>query len=187
MRVRAEAAARDDLAPEVVELVLGEATLEERPRVHPRRGVALVEDLVAGIFVLAPEEVVEAHLVEAGGAGIRGEVAADPREGVVGAQHHGRRVPADQATDPALDRLVARERGLLLGADRVDVPGLGEGREAHVPLPGALEQLVGDEPGALRALLVEELVERVDPVLGLRRIDVGKLLLEVVAVHRAGA
>ena len=136
MGIRAEAAARDDLAPEMVELVLGQATLQKRSRVHPRRGVALVEDLVAGTFVLAPEEMVEAHLVKAGRAGIRGEVAADPREGVVGAQHHGGRVPADQATDPALDCLVAREGGLLLGADRVDIPGLGEGRAGPRPAAG---------------------------------------------------
>ena len=184
MRIRAEAPARDRLAAEVVELLLAQASLQERPGVHPGRRVALVEDLVAGPVVLAPEEVVEAHFVEAGRAGIRGQVAADPGVGVVRAQHHRRCVPADEAADPALDGLVAGEGGFLLGADRVDVAGLGQRREADVALARPLEQLVGDEPGALGALLVEQLVERLDPVLGLRRIDVRELLLEVVAVHR---
>ena len=54
MRVRAQALARHRLAPEVVELVLGQATLEEGPGVDPGRRVALVEDLVAGsLAVLA--------------------------------------------------------------------------------------------------------------------------------------
>ena len=63
MRVRRQALAAG-LAPEVVELVLGQAALEEGPRVDARRGVALVEDLVARPVVLAAEEVVEPHLVE---------------------------------------------------------------------------------------------------------------------------
>ncbi len=59
-----------------------------------------------------------------------------------------------------------------------------EGRQADLPLPRPLEELVGDEPGALHPLLVDDLVEGVDPVLGLGRVDVGELALELVAVHR---
>ena len=47
MRIRGQPVAAD-LAPEVVELLLGQPALEEGPRVHAGRGVALVEDLVAG-------------------------------------------------------------------------------------------------------------------------------------------
>ena len=66
------------LQAEVVELVLGQAALQEGPGVDARGGVALEVDLVAGLaVVLAPEEVVEADLVEAGRAGEGGEVAAD--------------------------------------------------------------------------------------------------------------
>src|SRR5213078_3077807 len=81
MRVRAEALARNRLSPEVVELVLGEPALEERPGVHPRRRVALVEDLVSrAAVVLATEEVVEADLIETGGGRVGRKVPADPRE-----------------------------------------------------------------------------------------------------------
>ena len=80
MGVRAEALPRHDLLPEVVQLVLRQAPLEERAGIDARRRVALVEDLVAHARrVLAPEEVVEAHLVQARGGGIRGQVAADAR------------------------------------------------------------------------------------------------------------
>ena len=142
--------AGDRLAPEVVELVLAEPPLEERAGVDAGRRVALEEDLVAGLaVVLAAEEVVEADLVQAGRGGVRREVAADAGEPAVRAQHHRRRVPADDPADPPLHLLVAREVRLLLGADRVDVAGLGQRRQPDLELARALQQLVDEEPGAV--------------------------------------
>ena len=184
VRVGTEARGGARLAPEVVELVDAEATLEERARVDARRRVALVEDLVAAAAaVLAPEEMVEPDLVERGRGGIRGEVPTDPRELVVGAQDHGDRVPADQPADPSLHLLVARERRLLFRADRVDVAGLGQGRQPDLELAGALEELVDDEAGPGLALVGDHLVERLEPVLGLLGVDVGELMLELVEIH----
>jgi len=55
-----------------------------------------------------------------------------------------------------------------------------------LPLPRALEELVDDEPRALRPLLVDHRVERIDPLLRLGGIDVRQLLLELVedVMHR---
>ncbi len=184
VRVRRQARAGAGLAPEVVELVDAQTPLEERAGVDARRGVALVEDLVARTAgVLAPEEVVEADLVEGRRRGIGREVAADPGELVVGPQDHRHRVPADQPADAPLHRLVARERGLLLRADGVDVAGLGQRRQPDLELAGALEELVDDEPGARLAFLGDDLVERREPVLGLVRVDVRQLVLELVEIH----
>jgi hypothetical protein len=49
-----------------------------------------------------------------------------------------------------------------------------------VPLAGTLQELVHQEPGAVLALLVEDLVEAIDPILGLVLVVVGELVLEVV-------
>ena len=144
------------------------------------RRVALEEDLVPGRLVRAAEEVVEADLVEAGGAGVGREVAADALEPGVRAQHHGQRVPADHAPDAVLHRLVAGEVGLLLGADRVDVAGLGQRRKADLELAGALQEPEQDEAGALRAGRLDQGIERVEPLRGLDRVDVRELLLELV-------
>ncbi len=185
VRVGTEPLPGDGLAPEVVELVDAEPTLEERPRIDPGRGVALVEDLVAAAaLVLAPEEVVEADLVERGRGGVRREMAAESREPVVRAEDHGHGIPADQPSDPALHVLVTREGRLLLRADRVDVARLGQRREPDLELASALEQLVDDEPGARLALVGHDLVERAHPVLGLVGIDVRELVLEFIEVHR---
>ena len=183
MRIGAEALALD-LAPEVVELVLGEAPLEEGAGVDPGRRMALEEHLVAAAgIVLALEEVVEADLVQACRRGVRGEVAAEAGEPVVRPQHHRDGIPADQPADPPLHRLVTGEGRLLLGADRVDVPGAGEAGQPDVPLPGALEQLEHEEARAVLALEVDHLIERVEPVLGLGLVDVGQLVLELVGIH----
>ena len=106
----------------MVEVVLGQAALEERAGVDAGRGVALEVDVVAGVaVVLAAEEVVEADLVQAGRAGERGEVAADAVGVLVGSHHHHRRVPADEGADAPLDVLVAGEPRLGLAGDGVDV------------------------------------------------------------------
>ena len=73
--------------------------------------------------------------------------------------------------------------GLLLGADRVDVAGLGQRRQPDLELARPLEELVDDEPGAGLAFLGDDLVERREPVLGLVRVDVGQLVLELVEIH----
>ncbi len=184
VRVGAQAPAAG-LAAEAVQVVLREPALEERPGVDARRRVTLEVDLVAAArVVLAAEEVVEAHLVQAGRRGVGREVTAEPGEPVVRPQDHRHGVPADQPPDAPLQRLVAREPGLLLGADRVDVAGLGQGRDADVALAGPLQQLVHQEAGAVLALLVQDLVQGVEPLAGLDLVDVGQLLLEVVDVHR---
>ena len=186
MRVRRQAAAwvREFLA-ESVELVLGEPSLEERPRVDAGRGVALDEDLVAGLaVVLAAEEVVEADLVQAGRRGVGGDVPADAEARPVGAGHHDRRVPPDVGADPALGVLIAGEPGLALGRDRVDVVGAAQAGHADLLLPGALEQPEHHVPGPGPAAGAHHVVERLQPLPGLVGVDVGKLGGQTVADDR---
>ena len=79
VRVGRQAAARvRQLLAEPVELVLGQAALEERAGVDAGGGVALEVDLVAAAgVVLAAEEVVEAHLGERRDRRVRRDVPAD--------------------------------------------------------------------------------------------------------------
>src|SRR3970040_1472482 len=64
------------------------------------------------------------------------------------------------------------------GGDGVDVEGLHQRRQPDLQLSRALEQLVDDEPGAIRPGLLDHRVERVEPLPGLGLIGVGQLLLE---------
>ena len=139
--------------------------------------MALEVDLVARApVVLAPEEVVEPHLVERGRAGVGGQVAADGLGADVGPDHHHRRVPADEGPDPALEVLVAGEVRLLVGGDGVDVGGRDGGREVHLLLAGPLEDPHQQVAGPGPPVDVDHVVEGVQPL--------GRL--DGIAVRQAG-
>ena len=170
----------------MVEVVLGEPTLHERPGVDAGGGVALEVDVVAGVaVVLAAEEVVEADLVQRRRAGERGQVAADAVGVLVGVDHHRRGVPPDEGADAPLDELVAGEPRLGLARDGVDVGGGDGGGERHLRLAGALEQLAEQEAGAGLAVGVDDGVEAVEPLLRLGRIGVRQLVDVAVEDHGA--
>src|SRR5699024_11328418 len=70
----------DVCSSDLVEVGLAQPPLEEGAGVHPRRGMALEEDLVAAAWmVLAAEEVVEPDLVEGGGSRVGGDVRSEER------------------------------------------------------------------------------------------------------------
>ncbi len=185
VRVAREATAAD-LATEVVEVALVEAALEERTGVDAWRGVALEVDVVAGeAVVLAPEEVVEADLVEHRRRGERREVAADAVGLLVGVDDHHGRVPAHEAPDALLHRLVTREPGLLLAGDGVDVGRLHLGRRADLELTGPLGEAGHEVPRPHLPAGVDHCVERVEPLRRLARVGVRDLADELVdARHR---
>ena len=172
------------LVAEVVELLLGQAALDEGPGVDAGRRVALEEDLVAEAAVgLAAEEVVEADLVERGRAGVGREVPADALGARVGPRHHDGGVPADVGPDAPLLVLVAGEPRLGVGRDGVDVGRRDGGREVDLlgarPLQELHEQVARPGPAAG----VDDGVERVEPLLRLARIGVGDLVADPVEQH----
>ena len=186
VRVGGQAAARmRELLAESVELLLGQPSLQERAGVDARRRVALEEDLVPGLaVVLAAEEVVEPDLIQAGGRGVGGDVAAHAEAGPVGAGHHDGGVPPDIGADAPLGVLVAGEPGLALGRDRVDEVGAAQAGDADLLFPGPLEQAQHDVPRPGPAAGAHDVVERVDPFPGLVRVDVRELRREAVANDR---
>ena len=165
-----------DLLAEAVELVGAQPLHQVGAGVDAGGGVTLDEQLVAATgMVLAPEEVVVADLVEARGRGVRRDVAADLEALAVGGRHHHRGVPADQPADPALHLLVAGEPRLTLGRDGVDEVGAPQGGHAHLLLTGALEEPEHDVARSLPTVGVGQVVEGVEPLLGLLGIDVREL------------
>ena len=178
MRVAGQAAARvRQLLAEAVELVLAEHALEIRAGVDPGGGVALEEDLVATSGrVRAAEEVVEPDLVHGRRRGVGRDVPAHAHTGALGAVHHHRGVPAGRCADAVLHRLVAGEGRLLVRRDGVDVVGAAQGRHADAALGGASQQLEHQVPGAGRAGVVDDGVEGLEPLAGLRGVGVDVLV-----------
>ena len=165
----------EGLPPEVVEAGLVEATLEEGAGIDARGRMSLEIDLVpAALGVGAVEEVVEADLVKGGGGGIGGDVSSDAVVLLVGTHHHGGRIPADDAPYRELGLLVAGEVGFLLSRDRIDVVGRHHGRQPDLAAAGMRHDLVHQITSA-GGRGVDQLIERLDPFLGLVRVDVWKL------------
>src|SRR5690606_198261 len=172
------------LAAEVIELFFGEAPFEERARVDCGRILPLVEHLgSARAMRRAAEEVVEPERVKAGGGSVGGEMSAESVEAMIGPRHHDGGVPPDQTADPALHVRIAGIGWLLFRTDGVDVARLRRGRHSHSEHARPLHELVEDVLRAGSPFPLDQAVERLDPLAGLLRIDVRKLLLELLEIH----
>jgi hypothetical protein len=111
-------------------------------------------------------------------------VPADADPGALRPVDHHRRVPADEGAVAAFERLIAREVGLGLRRDRVDVVGRGQARNADVALAGPLQQGEHQVAGPCPAALVDGCVQRREPLGRLLRIDVRQLTRQAVADDR---
>ena len=176
-RVRVRRQARPpQLAPEALELPGGDAAFQVGAGVDPRRRVTLVVDEVGGLRLGGgPEEVVEPDLVEGRGRGVGRDVPADAVRLAVGAHHHRQRVPADEALQPLLEVAVAGIGGVLLGRDGVDVGRVRGERELHPRVLRPAGQLLQQPPGRGQAVVVDDRVERVEPVAYLLPVQIGKV------------
>ena len=147
--------------------------------------MALEEDVVAAAgVVLAAEEVVEADLVEGRGRGVGGDVSADPDPGALGAGDHDGGVPAQPAPVGALGALVTGEVGLVGDVDGVDVRRRRLGGDRDVLLPGLGQHAQQDVARTLGALVRDEGIEGLVPLLGLLWVVVGHLRQEAVNERR---
>ena len=122
--------------------------------------MALDEDVVtAAGMILATEEVVEAHLIQAGGTLVGRDVTADFKPLAVGLAHHDRRVPSDKSTNPAFDVLVTREPGLGFRWNRVEVIAASQRRQAYLAGSRLLKQFEHDEPGTVPSFFLQQAVQ----------------------------
>ena len=190
MRVGGEAGrARVGLGPEAPHLLLGDPALQERARVDARRRVTLDEHQVAAMLGRRRvPEVVEADLVQRRRRLEARDVTAELRGLLVGPEHRRDRVPAHERPYSVLELGITGNRDLELGRDRVDV-----GRAQILGRVQAAQARVGEDlleqlPRAVGTVVADDGLQRVDPLGGLDRIDVGVehlVLLEVLGVSLA--
>jgi len=104
----------------------GDAAFQKRAGVDAGCCVALKIDRVTlKLGSARAEEMVEADLVERGGAGVGGDVAADVVLDAIGAHDHSEGVPANEALDAAFEFLVAGEKWFEAIGNRVRVWSVG--------------------------------------------------------------
>src|SRR5690349_7495836 len=80
-----------------------------------------INDVPFEILCTSTEEVVVADFVKSGGRCESGDMAADSRFQLVGADNHGHGIPADQAFHASFDSLIAGVNGLLVNRYRIDI------------------------------------------------------------------
>ena len=184
VRVRAQPAGHRDLLAEAVELLLGEPALQIRAGVVAGGGVALEVDEVTAVLGGRPvPEVVEADLHEGGQRLVGGDVPAELGGDLVGAQHHADRVPAHDRAQAALELGVSRVGRLQRPRNRVDVRGVEGGDRAGPGVLGALDDPLEQVPCALRSVVSDDGVQRLQPLGRLYRVGVDGLWLGSVAIR----
>ena len=113
MGIRRKTAAGLQFAAKVLQFLPGNSAFKIRPSIHARRGVPLKIDQVAvASFGLGAQKMVKRHFVQSGGRGKSRNMPANAFLQLVGADHHGKRIPAHQALDAALHLLTAGKGGL---------------------------------------------------------------------------
>src|SRR5437879_6263156 len=105
--------------------------------------------VAASLGIRTPEEVVKPDLEKGGLGGKGGDMAADPLLVLVGPDHQGHGVPADQALDAPFDFPAARERDLVLRMNTVDIRGVGRERQLNPGNDGPSLQLAKQIAGPL--------------------------------------
>ncbi len=159
---------------EMVELFLGEPSQHEGAGINARRRVALHVDQVAAVFFRRRvPEVIVADVIQCGGGSEGRDMAADVGV-LVGAQHHGQRVPTRIGTDAVLDCVIARRVFFLRRRNGVDVGGVGAEGQISARASRFVNQSFQQVMGAVGALLLQNGFQRIQPFLRFLGIVVGE-------------
>ena len=153
--------------------VFGQPPFEEGARVDAGGRVPLeVDEVAAEVLGGGAPEVVEPHVVQRGGGGEAGDVAAEIQVALAGAQHHRDRVPADDRAQPVLELVVARGALLEVRRDGVEVGRVGAVREVRPLAPRLGDELLEQVVGPFGTLRCEDALESVEPLRGFQGISV---------------
>ncbi len=186
MRIRRQSLTVD-FAAEMLELLLRNTPFNEGARVETRRGVALQKNQIAAERIgLRAKEVVEAYVVERGRRREARNMPAELGRFLVGASDHGHCVPAHVMANARFELVVAGERRLLCGGDRVDVRRRQAQRDVSAATLRGCDDRFDQLLRACRTLVREHAFNRVGPFAGFLRIGCEAGARAVLACCRLG-
>ena len=162
---------RGDLLAVVQHVGLAQTAFEKRPCVHAGCAVGLEEHEIA--LAACAKEMVEAGLEQVGRAGVAGNVTAELAIRLVGAHHHGQRVPAHQRGQPFLHREVAWKGGLVFHRDGVGIGRVELGLPADALLARQACEFVEDLPRPRRTLAGRQRQQGFAPLCCFARVRIG--------------
>ena len=125
--------------------------------------------LFAGVTA---KEMIEPYLEQVRGRGIAGKVTAEFMALAICLKHHGHGIPAYNGRNLPLKIEISRIRGLVAGRDCIAIRGVKQDARVYAAGQGVLVHLQQQLATAFGTTVLKHGIERVNPLLGLRRIAV---------------
>ncbi|MNP44987.1 hypothetical protein D3C76_1388750 [compost metagenome] len=122
--------------------------------------------------VRAFEEVLEAHFKDFGCRCVAGDMSAEIAIGLVSANHHSQRVPAQDSSQTLLDRQIARIATLRLQGNAIPVGRIWPLRGGYTQLLGMDFDLFEQELDTLVPVCPHQPIKRLQPLLRFGRINI---------------
>ena len=136
-------------------------------------------DICAVGMFRSAKEVIEPDFIECGCGSVCGDVATNPIGFSIGFDHHGHRVPPDEASDSAFNISVSGIRRLPRRLEGVHIRcarGNGEGHPFALSSDLEISEEFGD---AFRSAKNVNVIQRVNPVLRFQCMDAGIVCLSI--------
>src|SRR5699024_1308189 len=128
-----------------------------------------------GTVVLAAEEMVEAHFVQACRGGVCRDVPTDSDLGTVRPRDHDRCVPPYECSDSPFDVFVTGELRFAVWGNGVEEVGALWPGDVESMGESTFQQLVNQVVGSACSPGADDFVERVQPILGFLRVRIQQL------------
>ena len=124
------------------------------------------------VLIRAAEEMVIADLDQGRERCIGCQVAADIRIVFIRPHHHRQRIPADQTFNAPFERTIPRIGHLFFRRNGVDVRCIPTQWNSHAQVGSAFHQVFEQVTGPVRAYLIDDIVESLNPFGGFLRVKV---------------
>ena len=159
----------------MIELCLTQAALQIRSTIEPWCSMSLeINQITAMTVVGRMPEVVHTstdHRCERRErCDVTTQIAAIGWVMLVRTYHHRHRIPANEGADALLELHVARARHFEVSWDGIDVGRMGRKWNVRTRSTGLLNQLLQERVCTLRALALNNPLERIQPLLGFLRV-----------------
>ncbi len=169
MAIRRQALAAG-FAAIVVEVLFGEPAFHVRAGIDAGRGVRLEINSVA--ILAGAEEMVVADFEQIRGRSVGRDVAAEFGIRAIGAYHHRQCIPAYQRGNARLDFRIAGKLRLVSERHRICIGRVQHRRHRHAHHARVVQQLSQHEGRPLRAFVLDDGIEGIQPFLGLDRVEI---------------
>ena len=168
------------LHSEAIQLLLVQPSVEKGARINPGRRMPLKINQITGqagavLFYRTAEEMIKADIIKRRRRGETGDMPSQIAGLAVGPHHHRQRIPAHQAANAVLKRVVSGRGNLVRRRDGVDIPRIRGIRQISAIAARPVNQLPDEKMGSLIPVVRDDRFQSVQPLLRLFRIRIVRI------------